>query len=87
MALQMAFAVILYFDPATEASVQALWDALAEQGVSSVMATMDIRPHISLAGWEGMTPASLRHELADLAADLKIVVRRGVRSTGVPVKE
>ncbi len=64
----MAFAVILYFDPITEVSVRALWDALAAQGVSSVMATMGIRPHISLVGWEGLAPESVRHELADLAA-------------------
>ena len=76
MALQMAFAVILYFDRATEASVQALWDALAERGVSSVMATMGIRPHISLMGWEGLAPESLRHELADLAAHTAPLITR-----------
>jgi 2'-5' RNA ligase len=64
----MAFAIVLYFDPSTEAKVQALWETLAEQGVSSVMATMDIRPHISLAGWEGAAPETWHDELADLAA-------------------
>ena len=45
----MAFAVILYLDPAAEAEVQSLWASLAEKDISSVMATLGIRPHISLA--------------------------------------
>jgi len=48
----MAFAVILYLDPATEAEVQALWALLSEKQISTVIATMGIRPHISLAGVE-----------------------------------
>ncbi len=48
----MAFAVIMYLDPATEAEVQALWALLSEKQISAVIATMGIRPHISLAGVE-----------------------------------
>ena len=48
----MAFAVILYLDPTTEAEVQALWALLSEKQISTVIATMGIRPHISLAGVE-----------------------------------
>jgi hypothetical protein len=48
----MAFAVILYLDPAADAEVRSLWASLAEKEISSAMATMGIRPHISLAGIE-----------------------------------
>jgi 2'-5' RNA ligase len=48
----MGFAVILYLDPAAEAEVRSLWASLAEKDISSVMATMGIRPHVSLAGLE-----------------------------------
>ena len=64
----MAFAVILYFDPATEAGVQALWNVLARQGISSVMARMGIRPHISLAGLEDLEPGPLCGVLRGLSA-------------------
>ena len=63
----MAFAVILYFDPATESSVQALWDLLARQGISSIMARLGIRPHISLAGLDDLEPGSLCGELRALS--------------------
>ena len=48
----MAFAVILYLDPAADAEVRSLWASLAEKEISSVMAALGIRPHISLAGLE-----------------------------------
>lgn len=48
----MAFAVILYLDLAADAEVQSLWASLAEKEISSVMAAMGVRPHISLAGIE-----------------------------------
>jgi 2'-5' RNA ligase len=48
----MAFAVIIYFDPTTEAEVQSRWALLYEKQISTVIATMGIRPYISLAGVE-----------------------------------
>ena len=50
----MAFAVILYLDPTTEAEVQALWALLAEKEIGAAIATMGIRPHISLTGVDNL---------------------------------
>jgi len=65
----MAFAVVFYFDPATDASVRALWNRIAQAGISTVMATMGIRPHISLAGIEsvGLEVGSFYRELEAFA--------------------
>jgi 2'-5' RNA ligase len=59
----MAFAVILYLDPDAEANVKAVWDALAEQDISSVMAMMNIRPHISLTGFDSYGAVPMCAEL------------------------
>jgi 2'-5' RNA ligase len=50
----MAFAVITYFNPTAEAEVQSLWALLSEKQISSVIATMGIRPHLSLACIENL---------------------------------
>jgi 2'-5' RNA ligase len=63
----MAFAVVTYFDAATDASVRALWQSLADRGISPVMATMGIRPHLSLAGIEILDADPLYHGLGDFA--------------------
>lgn len=48
----MAFSVILYLDPVTDAEVRSLWQLLSERQISSVMTDMGVRPHVSLAGFE-----------------------------------
>jgi hypothetical protein len=63
----MAFAIILYFDPAAEARVRSLWQALADQGISSIMSKMGIRPHISLAAAESLDPDRACADLSKLA--------------------
>ena len=55
----MAFAVILYLDPVTDAEVRSLWQLLSERQISTVMTDMGIRPHISLAGLEHVEAESL----------------------------
>lgn len=48
----MAFAVVMYLDATTDAEVRSLWELLAQKQLGSIMSTMGIRPHISLAGIE-----------------------------------
>ena len=63
----MGFAVELYFDAATEASLRELWEALSNEGISDVMPSIGARPHISLATFECIDLVSLREELRSLA--------------------
>ncbi len=58
---------MLYFDPDTELRLKLLWQRLADEGISSAMVSSDLRPHLSLAGVEGVDCAELRHELAAFA--------------------
>lgn len=64
----MGFAVIQYLEPGAEARVQALWQALAEAGISGTMTAAGIRPHITLGGFDGPLPPRLCEELGQLAA-------------------
>jgi len=59
----MPFAVEMYFDPATEAEIRALWNSLAQAGVSSRLPDSGSRPHISLAVFQSLDPARFRAEL------------------------
>lgn len=64
----MGFAVILYLEPECEARMRALWQALARAGISNAMAAAGLRPHITLAGFDGACPERLCEELWRLAA-------------------
>lgn len=46
----MAFALCLRFDAETEAAVAAVWQALAEGGVSNDMLRLGYAPHLSQIG-------------------------------------
>jgi len=45
----MPYAVELYFDEQTEALIKAIWEKLAEKGVSDRQAKRGARPHLALA--------------------------------------
>lgn len=45
----MTLAIPLYFDPRTEAAIEAVWQELAVEGVAPYMAGSGIRPHLTLA--------------------------------------
>lgn len=78
----MAFAVVMYFDAATEAEVRSLWALLSEKQISSVMATMGIRPHISLAGIENLDAQQLCAMLQAFAqSTLPLTVKFGAVAT------
>ncbi len=66
----MAFAAILYFDPDAQANIEALWDTLDERGVSPSIATMNIRPHITLIGWESCGAVPVCNELRAFAGSV-----------------
>jgi 2'-5' RNA ligase len=63
----MRFAVELYFDPSTEASLKALWGSLSQADVSSLLLEIGSRPHVSLADFEQIDPAILCAELETFA--------------------
>jgi 2'-5' RNA ligase len=45
----MFYAIELYFDPVSEASITGLWETLARRSISSALPDSGARPHISLA--------------------------------------
>jgi len=67
----MAFAIVMYLDPTTDAEVRSLWELLAQEQVGSVMATMGIRPHISLACIENLDTQQVCAMLGTLAQNTR----------------
>ncbi len=67
--MENGFAVELLFDPVMGARLRALWEALAQTGVSSFMLDIGACPHVSLAVFESLDPASLRAELDAFARE------------------
>ena len=65
----MPFAVELYFDERTESLIKAIWEKLAEKGVSERMAHRAARPHVALAVFEDADPGELAYLLRSLAKD------------------
>lgn len=65
---QLPHAVILYYDPPTEARLQRLTDAVNQAGAGSPNRESGIRPHITLDVFSGPLPPSLPQDLAALAA-------------------
>lgn len=63
----MTYAIVLYFDPTTEARLRTLREALDRQLVDSLLAAAGVRPHLSLTVLRDVDPAALRPELRQLA--------------------
>jgi len=61
------FGVELYFEPAGEARVRRLWNALAEAGVCRLMLDLDARPHLSLALYPTIDAPALAGAIDDFA--------------------
>lgn len=65
----MPYAVELYFDDRTEALIQAIWDKLAEKGVSDSQAKRKARPHVALAVFEDADTGEVTYLLRALAKE------------------
>jgi len=66
----MPYAVELFFDARTDAAVRKLWKWLADEGISTYLASSDSIPHISLGGFDdldGMQTAQVNELLQELA--------------------
>jgi hypothetical protein len=48
----MSYPVVTYFDPATEAKLSALRASLPPPASDEAREALQVRPHVSLAGWE-----------------------------------
>lgn len=59
----MPFAVEMYLDAESEASVRRIWKALAEAGLKSAMLEAGYRPHVSLGVCEELHVEGLSREL------------------------
>jgi 2'-5' RNA ligase len=63
------FAIELYFDERTEALIKAIWEKLAERGVSDRLAKKGSRPHVALAVFEDGDAGELTYWLRRLARE------------------
>src|SRR5512133_3213126 len=64
----MTFGAAFRFDPQTETSLRAGWQAVAEAGLSSFMLGLDYPPHMTLFLSEAMDRPALREAFEALAA-------------------
>ncbi len=62
----MPYAVELFFDQRTDTAVRGLWKWLANEGISTYLASSDSIPHISLGGFDGLDTAQLMQITAHL---------------------
>ena len=65
----MPYAIELYFDDRTEALIKAIWEKMAEKGVSDRQAKRKARPHVALAVFEDGDPGELTFLLRSLAKE------------------
>lgn len=65
----MPFAIELYFDERTEALIKAIWEKLAEKGVSDRLLKKGTRPHVALAVFEDADAGELAYWLRHMARD------------------
>lgn len=65
----MPFALELYFDERTESLIKAIWEKLAERGVSERMVKRAARPHVALAVFEDADPGELAFHLRTMAKE------------------
>jgi 2'-5' RNA ligase len=70
------FAVELYFDERTEALIKAVWEKLAEKGVSDRLLKRGSRPHVALAVFEDGDVGELVYLLRQLAKEQSPVEAR-----------
>ena len=63
----MAYAVELFFDPATDAAVRAIWRALDAAQIPPPTASGDAHPHITVAVYDQIDEAACAEQLAELA--------------------
>jgi 2'-5' RNA ligase len=63
------YAIELYFDERTEALIRAIWDKLAEKGVSDRLIKKGNRPHVALAVYEDADPGEIAFQLRQLAKE------------------
>lgn len=72
----MPYAIELYFDERTESLIKAIWEKMAEKGVSQRMAQRAVRPHVALAVFEDADPGELAYLLRGLAKEQALVEAR-----------
>lgn len=65
----MPYAIELYFDERTEALIKAIWEKLAEKGVSDRLIKRGNRPHVALAVYEDADPGDIAYQLRLLAKE------------------
>lgn len=65
----MPFAIELYFDERTAALIKAIWEKLAEKGVSDRVVKRGTRPHVALAVFEDGDAGELAHMLRQMAKE------------------
>jgi 2'-5' RNA ligase len=70
------YAVELYFDDRTEALIKAIWEKMAEKGVSDRQAKRKARPHVALAVFEDADPGEVTYLLRALAKEQSPVEAR-----------
>ena len=66
----MPFAVELYFDPSTEASIRGAWTAIDEAGISASMPKGGYRPHVSLGVCNHLEAKAFEKELSTFAESI-----------------
>jgi 2'-5' RNA ligase len=64
----MAFAVVLFFDAATEATIRNVAGGLAQDGIPADLFVGDLRPHISLGVCDTLDPDGFRAVFMAFAA-------------------
>lgn len=69
-AVQLGYAVELYFDPALENQVLKAWNVLARRQISTQLIEMAARPHLTLLSSPSLDPLKLHSALRSLASRL-----------------
>ena len=64
----MSYPVVTYFDPATEARLSALRASLPPLAADEAREALQVRPHVTLAGWEELDVAPFTTALQAYAA-------------------
>jgi 2'-5' RNA ligase len=63
------YAIELFFDERTEVLIKAIWEKLAQKGVSDRLVKKGNRPHVALAVYEDADPGEIAFQLRALAKD------------------
>jgi 2'-5' RNA ligase len=74
----LAYAIEMYFDEATEATVRNMWQSIASAGLPSAMLTGGYRPHVTLAVYDTLRDdgwfASTLEVLAGVAPSVNLTL-------------